>query len=68
MEDDDVELPPEAALEIIEDAVALLPESERADARFELLNVLAKNHDAAQVPYPRWLTRRLDRTSRRRHK
>jgi hypothetical protein len=59
-DDEAVELPPEAALDAIEEAVARLPESERADARLDLLNVLAKNYDAARLPYPRWLTRLLD--------
>ncbi|HEX2094856.1 MAG TPA: hypothetical protein VHG28_20825 [Longimicrobiaceae bacterium] len=61
---EDVVLPPEDVLEAIENAVAHLPESERADARLDLLNVLAKNYDAARLPYPRWLTRLLDRSRR----
>lgn len=59
-----MELPPEDVLETIEAAVVHLPESERACARLDLLNVLAKNHDAARLPYPRWLTSQLDRSRR----
>ncbi len=63
--DEDVEPPPVEVQEVLDNAVAHLPEAEKAEARRKLVGILARHHDAALIPYPRWLSHLLDRSRTR---
>jgi|GEM_PF-4467616 len=62
---EDVEPPPVEVQEVLESAVAHLPEAEREVARRELVHLLARHHDAAFIPYPRWLSHLLGQSRER---